>query len=128
MGVFETGLVPMGGGENMAVSASSCNGQPYITTMGDYIYPYGSATVGTATAPSWFVLEKETPKKGGKTMFDNVKGYVDKHKDMLFTLGLVILVDHFLFQGALRTRIKTSIEGVLKKVEDRFHQDTNKEA
>jgi hypothetical protein len=65
-----------------------------------------------------------TPKKENKKMLDNVKGYIEKHKDILFTLGLIILIDHFMFNGALRTRIQSSIEGVLKTVEDRFHKDT----
>jgi hypothetical protein len=63
------------------------------------------------------------PKTRRKTMLDNVKGYVEKHKDMLFTLGLVILVDHFLFKGALRERIKATVEGALKKVENSFHKE-----
>jgi hypothetical protein len=66
----------------------------------------------------------ECPKpQRRKTMLENVKGYVEKHKDMLFTLGLVILVDHFLFKGALRERIKGTVEGALKKVENSFHKE-----
>jgi hypothetical protein len=63
------------------------------------------------------------PPQRRKTMLENVKGYVEKHKDMLFTLGLVILVDHFLFKGALRERIKGTVEGALKKVEEKFHKE-----
>jgi hypothetical protein len=62
-------------------------------------------------------------KKENKTMLSNVKAYVEKHKDIIFTLGLIILIDHFMFKGALRNRIQTSIEGVLKKVEDKFQKE-----
>ena len=65
-------------------------------------------------------------KKEEKGMFQNVKDYIGKHRDMLFTLGLIVIVDHFLFNGALRERIKGSIEGMLKKVEDKFHKDEDK--
>jgi hypothetical protein len=60
-------------------------------------------------------------KRKEKGMFGKVKEYIDEHKNIIFTLGLVILVDHFLFRGALKERIKNSIEGVLTKVEEKFH-------
>jgi len=62
------------------------------------------------------------PPKRRKTMLENVKGYIEKHKDVIFTLGLVILVDHFLFKGALRERIKKTVEGVLSKAENLIDQ------
>ena len=69
---------------------------------------------------------KQPKKEEGKTMLGNVKGYIEKHKDVIFTLGLVILVDHFLFRGALRERIKGTIEGVLKKAENLIDKSGDK--
>mgnify|MGYP001578597155 FL=1 len=66
---------------------------------------------------------KEHPmveQKRRKTMLGEVKEYIGKHKDVIFTLGLVILIDHFLFEGALRNRIKGTVEGVIKNLEDRL--------
>lgn len=74
----------------------------------------------------WEVDDFEPITKEEKGMFQNVKDYIGKHRDMLFTLGLIVIVDHFLFNGALRERIKGSIEGMLKKVEDKFHKDEDK--
>jgi ribosomal protein L30/L7E len=96
-----------------------------------------SSSLGAFGSPAWGACSPPTPivppdflsaplkpnKKEEKGMFQNVKDYIGKHRDMLFTLGLIIVVDHFLFSGALRERIKGSIEGMLKKVEDKFHKD-----
>jgi hypothetical protein len=81
--------------------------------------PQSTTYYGTATAE----MSNPKIKKEEKGMFQNVKDYIGKHRDMLFTLGLIVVVDHFLFNGALRERIKGSIEGMLKKVEDKFHKD-----
>lgn len=100
------------------------------------VYPDGALGSGgwstTTNTPYGYVymdpcmqatLTKPPKQAERNTMLQNVKGYVEKHKDMLFTLGLVILVDHFLFKGALRERIKSTVEGALKKVENSFHKE-----
>jgi hypothetical protein len=76
------------------------------------IYSGASGYSGAAT---------QQPIGRKKSMLDSVKNYVEKHKDMLFTIVLVVLIDHFLFGGALRSKIQTTLEGVLKKAEDKFH-------
>ncbi len=73
--------------------------------------------------PPQYIPPQTPKKKEEKKMLGKIKEYVDEHKNIIFTLGLIILVDHFLFKGALKERIKTSIEGVLKKVEDKFHKE-----
>jgi len=75
---------------------------------------------GTSTAYSGISLTQTGNVKERKSMFKQVTEYVDKHKDVIFTLTFVILIDHFLFKGALKNRIQSAIEGVIKKVEDRI--------
>lgn len=60
-------------------------------------------------------------KKGkeGKKMLQSIKEYFEKHKDVVMTLAIIVVADHFLFDGALRERIKAVIDGMLKKVENR---------
>lgn len=82
--------------------------------------PYGYAAI-SALGESSKINEPKQPKKE-KKMLENVKGYVDKHRDIIFTIGLVVLIDHFMFKGALRQRIQGSIEGVLKKVEEKIQK------
>jgi hypothetical protein len=122
----------------MAVSTSPTYGLGGIMGQAQY---YGTSTAGyceqnitTTTYPPlssgyYQYMKPPEPKiqpavqKRRFNMMENVKGYVEKYKDMIFTLGLVILIDHFMFKGALRERIKTTIEGALKKVEDKFHKE-----
>ena len=80
----------------------------------DPIFYLGGTVIPTPNEP----YKPEVKPQRRKTMLENVKGYVEKHKDILFTLGLVILVDHFLFKGALRSKIQGTLEGVLKKAEN----------
>lgn len=96
-----------------------------MSDEGKYYSDYLPNILGRAQAQSNYPTMPPTPEpsKRRNTMLQNVKGYIEKHKDILFTLGLVILVDHFLFKGALRERIKNTIEGALKKVEDAFHKE-----
>lgn len=46
-----------------------------------------------------------------------VKEYMNKHRDIIFTLVGAMLVDHFLLHGALRKRIQAVVEAILFKVE-----------
>lgn len=68
-------------------------------------------------------LKVDTDEPRRNTMMENVKGYFEKHKDVILTLGIVILVDHFLFKGALRNRIQSTVEGCLSKVEKALHKE-----
>jgi hypothetical protein len=82
-------------------------------------YPQSSSFIGTGLGNyASSIPICPPPPQRRKTMLENVKGYIEKHKDIIFTLGLVILVDHFLFKGALRKRIKKTVEGVLSKAEN----------
>lgn len=59
-------------------------------------------------------------KKEEKSMFQNVKGYFNKHQDMIFTTALVILVDHFVFKGAFREKIKALVDKFLVAAEKKL--------
>lgn len=60
------------------------------------------------------VLPIYSPTKGN--VMESVKEYFNKHRDAIYTLGVVILLDHFLFGGAFREKIKSTVEGMLEKV------------
>jgi hypothetical protein len=80
--------------------------------------------VETAVNKSMEKVSKQTvtPNKGGRTMFDEVKGYFRKNADTVMTVGLVVLVDHFLFDGALRERIKKMLSNILGKAEEKLSE------
>jgi len=91
----------------------------------DYIDIYGRviATAKTGSSYRWDDedLEYVNKSKGEIKMLKSLKKYYEDHQDIILTVGVVVLLDHFLFGGALRAKIQTTIEkllsGVEKKVE-----------
>lgn len=55
-----------------------------------------------------------------KNIFDEVSAYLKAHRDLIFTLGLVFLADHFLLKGALKTRLQAVVSSVLDKAEKKL--------
>lgn len=60
-------------------------------------------------------------------MLSELKGYFQKHKDIIMTIGLALVVDNFVFGGAFREKIKTLIEKMLHGAEKKIEQIANKE-
>ena len=58
----------------------------------------------------------KTPTKE-KHMFSGFKDYVHKHGDLIWTIFVVAIADHFLLKGALRSRLHEVIDGFLKKIQ-----------
>ena len=57
--------------------------------------------------PSFFI------KENNMNLSNSIKSYIEKNQDTFFTIAIVILLDHYLFEGALRSKIKTSVEGMI---------------
>lgn len=53
------------------------------------------------------------PKKGG--FMKAVKDYLEAHKNILFTVVLTLLADHFVFGGVFREKIKSAVDKLLDK-------------
>jgi len=53
----------------------------------------------------------ETKMKFGTWLND----YVEKHRDVLFTIAVVLVLDHYVFEGKFRQKIEDMVEGFLKK-------------
>ena len=49
----------------------------------------------------------------------DLKGYISENRDLLYTIGLVLIIDQYIFDGAFRQRIKNLVEGLLKKAENK---------
>jgi hypothetical protein len=94
-------------------------------------FPFAAVNGKTGQDCGWYKTECfekieneiETQPRGGVKMLGQVKGYIEKHKDTLFTLALIILIDQFLFKGALREKIQSSMGKVLEKVEGTLHKE-----
>ena len=58
-------------------------------------------------------------KKGGLRM-DAFKEYFKKHQDGLISLAIVLVLDHFIFDGSFRDRIKMFAEKMLGNTEKKL--------
>lgn len=56
-------------------------------------------------------------KKGDKSVLKEIREYLKTHRDLLFTFGLVLLLDQLVFKGAFRERLESIVKGMLGKVE-----------
>jgi len=60
---------------------------------------------------------KQTTKKEEVSMFKSFKEYIGNHKDIIFTVIVALVVDKYLFNGVLKTRIQKLVEGLLQRAE-----------
>lgn len=58
--------------------------------------------------------------KKGKHMFGFAKEYLERHKDSVMTVIMVLIVDHFFLGGALRSKIKAVAESVLDNAQKKL--------
>lgn len=69
---------------------------------------------GTASKAS--TANHDGSVKRGRLM-DELRGYIREHRNVLFTVVLVLLLDHLFFEGAMRERLKQLLSGMLTKAE-----------
>lgn len=60
-------------------------------------------------------LNNDKYTKGGN--MKKIKEWFDSHSDTLITVAVIVLLDHFLFNGSLRGRLKELMNGLLTKCE-----------
>lgn len=48
-------------------------------------------------------------------MVDSIKEYVKEHKSIIMTIAVVLIVDHLVFNGAFREKVKSLVDGLLNK-------------
>lgn len=62
--------------------------------------------------------QKESKKMGS----GYIREYFIKHRDLLMGLTVVLLLDHFIFEGAFREKIKRIVHSFLDKAENKIHE------
>lgn len=106
-------------------------GERFTTcATGDSDYPFGIALNGKHKFSYHSVAARNSDLKalqlaagtGGWRVLQEVKNYMADNRDLVFTICLVAIADQFLFEGALRERIKKLIEGILTKTEAKVSQ------
>ena len=110
------------------IRCTGCNGQNGITEDRLYELIYeGEGSIGIVNdynirkAYPRSIFEDQCaipPNEFKKVGFmDFLKNYFTKHQDSLMTLAVIILLDHFLFDGAFRNKIKGMVDNLINKTE-----------
>jgi len=55
-------------------------------------------------------------------MIDSVKTYLKKHEDTIITIIILILIDHFIFNGAFRDKLNKIVETMISKVTKKIEE------
>lgn len=61
-----------------------------------------------------------------KSVSDDVVAFIKEHKETIYLVGAVAVLDQLLFNGAFRERIKGVVEAMLKKVEEKLKPEEKK--
>lgn len=69
---------------------------------------YGTGMIDALNTKNW-------KKPEGKTMLGHLRDYLGKNRDIIFNVALIVLVDHFVFNGAFREKIKNLLDQFLVK-------------
>lgn len=59
------------------------------------------------------------PPSKGSNMLQDIRSYVKENRQVLYTVAFIVALDHFVFNGAFRERLKGLVDGMLKKVEEK---------
>lgn len=59
-------------------------------------------------------------RKPKRSIMKIFKEYLEAHRDTIFTLLLLLLVDHYVFDGAFSTQIKALFQKLLDKAHDKI--------
>ena len=57
---------------------------------------------------------KQLNHKKENTM-ESLKQYLEKNRDIFFTIGIVLILDHFVFGGAFREKLRAIVDSFLDK-------------
>jgi hypothetical protein len=69
--------------------------------------------------PNWAAAKAAsfaTTKQGAIPMLDEIKQYVTEYRSWIFTILLIVVIDHFFLNGALKARITETLG---KKLEEK---------
>lgn len=76
----------------------------------------GNKYFRTTTEANWSLYKQTNTGSHMKAL----KEYFNKHREVFYTLGIIILVDHFIFDGAFTKRLKVTINKLLDKVQEKL--------
>lgn len=57
-----------------------------------------------------------------KEMVNDVRGFFHENRFVIYTIALIFLADHFFFKGQFRERIRSTMEKMLCRCEDKVQK------
>lgn len=83
------------------------------------VYSDSLTRLGMKTNPALKLVPKE-----GDGVMGYMKDYFVKHRELLMGLTIVVLLDHFIFGGAFRTKIEAIVNGILNNAQKKLTDET----
>lgn len=86
------------------------------------VFKIGRISWGTPKSIAWpegkdqMGVYTDCLKLKGDNMVNDLKNYFSKNKDIFYTLGAVLIIDYFLFGGAMRKKVQDVVENMLNNV------------
>ena len=74
---------------------------------------FGPGSKGVDARRVFVQALRELPNPRRPISMSHLKEYFTKYRDTLLTIGLVVVLDHFIFQGAFRSKIQKAVEKLL---------------
>lgn len=90
-----------------------------MTPMGVEVSKFGRD--GKRIDETKIVIKKESYMK---EILADARNFIKEHRTVIYTVALVVLVDHFVFKGQFREKLKDLVGKFLKKAEDQLHIGT----
>ena len=59
------------------------------------------------------------------TITSDIKGFISQHRNVIYSVVLILLVDHFFLGGKLKERVKGMVEKLLGTVEKKVSDITH---
>lgn len=59
--------------------------------------------------------EKNMGTTGWSFVPQSVENYIERHKDMIYTIAIVLLADHFFFKGKFRVKAEQMVESLIDR-------------
>lgn len=80
---------------------------------------------------SGMTFQSQSPQIGAKEqrsmlreLTGDLRGFIKDNRDLIFSVLMVLVLDHYVFAGAFRERLKGVVEGVLHKAETKAKGET----
>ena len=96
----------------------------FISKSGNDDFPHRCLDLDTNQIEEWNLNDEQYEVEGiqpiktqGGSVVETLKSYFKKHEDVLISLAVVLVVDHFIFNGAFREKVEAIVNKLLDKAE-----------